>query len=146
MILIAVTSAALALVNVQQAPSETMAVDDVMARENVKADYFVVDVDAAQFARGLIEAEGLTSWNGEPQLEDAGNRGFGVLSIRSGEGRSATVWYSRGLNEHEGRVCRSTANANGMGPGSYRAVRWCLAKFGVEAPETPPPLIKLPSQ
>lgn len=146
MILISVIIAALAVLDVQQAASDTMPVDDVMARESVKADYFVVQVDAEQFARDLIEAEGLTSWNGEPPVEYAGDRGFSVLSVRSGDGRSATVWYSNGLTEREGLVCRSTAKANGMGPGSYQAVRWCLAKFGVEVPETPPPPIKLPGQ
>lgn len=124
-------------------PTSTMPMDEEMRIERVAADYFSVPpgTDARLIAEQYLEEEGLRQWNdGPPILLERPE--YSLMAITTGDGRNVRILFTSASSKSPPGICRVRAlAANGVGPASYRASRWCAEKFGVELPETPAPPI-----
>jgi hypothetical protein len=84
----------------------------------------------------LVEAEGLTSWNGEMTGIGAPS-GLYLKAMTAGDGRNVAVVYRNGRDA----VCRVRARTTAATDARWRASRWCAAQMGVELPDRGPPII-----
>ena len=98
-------------------------------------------ISAPDFARRLVEAEGLSAWDGKGPVGAQGDM-VEYLAIFSGDGRNVRVYFPRSWRTHPPTaVCRIRSDSSGMSDANGRANRWCSVSLGFEPPETTGPLI-----
>lgn len=104
-----------------------------------------IEVDLVQVRAGgrpdllatqLVEAEGLTPWNGE-MTEMSAASGLSLKAITAGNGRNVAVVYRHDSD----LVCRVRARTTAATDARWRASRWCAAQLGVELPDRQPAII-----
>lgn len=100
-------------------------------------------VDDREFAVQIMEAEGLTPWNGQPFDTPPRDGSMGTAAIIAGNGHEINVKYVAGDRSRPGRICRLRFQPGvGASQERWNAYRWCAAAFGLSLPATfPPPAI-----